>query len=113
MDSINNRTWEYIRKMEAVFVKDKIIVQKEFIGETIYVFRREYYRKRNGKICSVDYPPTYFKTDWSKIKKYHYHNIFSSSDSDWDPLHISGTNYKFLNGYKEELIQMFLDKDIQ
>lgn len=102
------KTWVYLKDMQAVLIETKIKVQDAFIGDTIYVFKREYYRKRNNKTCYVDYKGKYFITDWTKIKKKVTNKTFSTGDNDWRPLHTTSTKYNFAVGYKEELINNFL-----
>lgn len=110
MQSNNPLTWRHIKENEGVLINSKIIVQKEFIGDTIAVYKREYYKKRNGKTCNVDYPSKKFKTDWTRIKKYKTFKTYSTGENDWRPLHTSNTYYKLNDDYKEELINLFKNK---
>lgn len=95
-------TRNYLAELSAVLIDTKIIVQNQ--GDNICVHKREYYKKRNGKTCYVDSGTKYYPTDWSRIRTYKNHKTYSTGENDWNPLHITNTSYKFLDGYKEELI---------
>ena len=104
----NQRTINYLKEMEAVLVETKIMVQSKYIGDEISVNKREYYKKRNGKVCYVDYPCKYYKTDWSRVRVRKYHNFSSTGENDWRPLHTRSESYKIQEDYKQELISKFL-----
>ena len=103
-------TFDYLKSLNAVLVETKIVIQNSFIGDTISVNKREYYKKRNGKICYVDYQKKYFKPDWNRIKTYRNSSTTSTGENDWRPLHMSNTTYRLTKEYREELINQFLNQ---
>ena len=108
----SSKTWQYLKEMGAVLIETKIKVDDCFVGDNIYVFKREYYRKRNGRTCYVDYKGIYFNADWSRIKKKSSRNVYSSGENDWRPLRTISTRFIFASAYKDELINKFLNTPV-
>lgn len=100
-------TFDYLKSLSAVLVNTKIVVQETIIDNKIAVHKREYYKKRNGKICYVDYKKIWFAADWKRIKTIKSSKLFSSSENDWRPLKSNYSKDVINKDYKDELVEKF------
>lgn len=100
-------TFDYLKSLSAVLVNTKIVVQETIINSNIAVHKREYYKKRNGKICYVDYKKIWFLVDWERIKTIKSSKLSSSSENDWRPLKFNYSKDVINEDYKNELIEKF------
>jgi hypothetical protein len=101
------RTKQYLEELNAIKVDSKIRINIDHLPSKIILFTRDYYKKRNNKICYVD---KNFKTiiaDTSKIRKGKYCNIYSTGDNDWNPVVSRGMWYKLTKEYQQELINNY------
>ena len=104
-DSIKTRN--YLLEMSATLTHSQVRVNITHLPNFIFVFRRDYYIKRNGKSCYVDRNEVKIIPDLSRIHKSQYHNVFSTSENDWHPLVSNGTYYRIDKEYKKELIEQY------
>lgn len=102
MKSTNEYHWEHIRQNGGVLFDSKIIIDTEWsnISGNIDVFRREYYKKRNGKTCYMDYPAIKFHFDRERAKVYFNHKTYSMGEYDRNPVHTTSVNVKLNPDYR-------------
>lgn len=98
---LNWRTIQHLKETEAVPTTEEIKVWFNEIPNTISIFKRQYYKKRNGKTCYVDSGHIDIPADMSRIMKYYKNTTIDIND--WNCHTYTCITYKPRSDYKEEL----------
>lgn len=103
MESTNNSHWRHIHDNSCELVFTEILV-REVSGHAV-VFKRETYKKRNGKKCYMDYPSIKFTIDESRIMRRSSYGHETSNV--WERPTGSKKWVVFRPDYKQELINEY------
>lgn len=103
IDSI--RTRNYLKELSAILIKSEVIIQKTIVDSKVCIYKKETYRKRNGKTCYVEVNRTWFPLDWKRTTTYH--NRKGITINDYNSFSYTEENIVLDKDYQEELITLF------
>lgn len=102
---LNWRTIQHLKETDAVPTTEEIKVWFNEIPNTISIFKRQYYKKRNGKTCYVDSGEVTIPADMSRIMRYN--NSVTIDINDWNCHTYYNFTQKPRSDYKEELKEWY------
>lgn len=108
----NHRTLQYLKEMEAVLIESKYkVIDVNFYNLTAFVNKVDIYKKRNGKICTVEHHFGKWVSFPKEFIRYGKHKI-KETTNDWSVAdredYINEKTIKYLTKQsKEEIIKIY------